>query len=74
MILDVILSSGLLMYIFSEGLPVFFPCFIKIYSKQFWIFDTEYDPSGNSDSSFYGRVDFLNLLFLYDYFILFHVL
>ena len=31
--------------------------------------DTEYDPSGNSNSSFNVRVVILNLLSLYDFFI-----
>ena len=30
--------------------------------------NTEYDPSGNSNSSFHVRADILNLLFLYDFF------
>ena len=33
--------------------------------------DTEYDPSGNSNSSFDVVVDILNLLFLYDFFYIF---
>ena len=40
----------------------------KIYSKESRIFDTEYDPSGNSTSSFHIGVDVLNLLFLYEFF------
>ena len=35
--------------------------------------DIEYDPSGNSNSSFHFRADILNLLFLYDFLIFFHV-
>ena len=33
--------------------------------------DTEYDPSGNSNSSFHVGADILNLLFLYDFFYIF---
>ena len=33
----------------------------------------EYDPSGNSNSSFYVEADILNLLFIYDFFIFFQV-
>ena len=35
--------------------------------------DVEYDPSGNSNSTFHVVADILNLLFLYDFFIFFHV-
>ena len=35
--------------------------------------DTEYDLSGNSNSSFYVGADILNLLLLHDFFIFFHV-
>ena len=35
--------------------------------------DTEYGPSGNSNSSFHVGADILNLLFLYDFFIFLHV-
>ena len=35
--------------------------------------DIEYDPSGNSNSLFYVGAEILNLLFLYDFFISFHV-
>ena len=41
----------------------------KIYSKQSLISD----PSGNSNSSFHVGVDIVNLLFLYDFFIFFHL-
>ena len=34
--------------------------------------DTEYNPPDNSNISFHVGVDFLNLLFLYDFFIFFH--
>ena len=34
---------------------------------------TEYDPSGNSNSSFHVGADILNLLFLYEPFMFFHV-
>ena len=35
--------------------------------------DTEYDPSGNSNSSFDVGIDILSLLFLYDFFVFFHI-
>ena len=35
--------------------------------------DTEYDPSGNSNSSFQGEANISNLIFLYDFFIWFSV-
>ena len=35
--------------------------------------DIEYDPSGSSNSSFHVGADILNLLFLYDFYIFFHV-
>ena len=35
--------------------------------------DTKYDPSDNANSSFHVGVDILNLLFLYGFFIFFHV-
>ena len=38
-----------------------------------WISDAEYDPSGNSNSSIHFGVDILHLLFLYDFFVFFHV-
>ena len=47
-----ILLSFLFVYIFNEGLTVFFPCFFNTYSKWSWISGKEYDPSGNSTSSF----------------------
>ena len=55
-ILNVILSSTLFTYIFTDGLSIFSPCFSKIYSKQSWISGTEYDPSGNSNLSFHVGV------------------
>ena len=33
----------------------------------------EFDPSGNSNTSLHVGADILNLLFLYDFFIFFHV-
>ena len=33
--------------------------------------DTEYDPSGNSKSSFHVGADILNLLFWYDFYYIF---
>ena len=53
-------------YIIIEGLLVTPSCFLKIYLKKPWISDTEYDPSGNSNSSFHAWADILNLLILYD--------
>ena len=47
--------------------------FLKVYSKSLLISNTEYDPSRNSSSSFDVGADILNLLFLYDSFIFFHV-
>ena len=35
--------------------------------------DVGCDPSGNSISSFHVRTDILHLLFLYDFFLFFHV-
>ena len=35
--------------------------------------DTEYDTSDNSNLLFHVGADILNLLFLYDFFIFFHV-
>ena len=49
------------------------PCFFNIYGKYSWISDIEYDPSDNSNSSFYVGAVILNLFFLYDCFISFHV-
>ena len=46
---------------------------LMIYSQMSWISDAEYEPSGNSNSSFHVEVDILKLLFLYDFFILLHV-
>ena len=37
------------------------------YSKESVIFNTEYDPSGSLNSSFYTGPDNLNLLILYDF-------
>ena len=34
-----------------------------------WTFNTEYEPLGNSHSSFHVRADILNSLFLYDIYI-----
>ena len=54
-------------------IPMFSPCFFKIYSKYSWIFDTEHDPSGNSNLSFHVGADNLNLLLLYKLFMFFYV-
>ena len=45
----------------------------NIYSKYSWIFDVEYDPSDNSNSSLYVGTGILNVLLIYDFFIFFHV-
>ena len=37
------------------------------------ISDIEFDPSGDSNSSYYVRADILNLLFLYSFFMFFDV-
>ena len=50
-----------------EGLAVFSPCFLGLYSQSFGISDTEYDPSDNSNSSFRVTAAILNILFLYDF-------
>ena len=60
-------------YILNGRLSVTVWCFLITYSKQSWIPDTEYDPSDNSNLFFYVEVHVLNLLFLYDFFIFFHV-
>ena len=44
-----------------------------MYSKKSGTSDTDYDSSGNSNSSFHVGPGILNLLFLYDFFIFFHV-
>ena len=59
-----ILFSILVMFMFIEGLTVFSQCFFNVYSKYSWTFDVEYDPSDNSNSSFHGEAEILNLLFL----------
>ena len=47
--------------------------FLYLYSKYCWISDTEYDPSGDSKSSFKVGADIVNLLLLYDFFVFFYV-
>ena len=44
-----------------------------LFNDKSWIFDTEYDPSGNPNVMFHSGADILDLLFLYDFFIFFHV-
>ena len=44
-----------------------------IYSKEFGISDTEYDPTSNSNLSFHADLGILNLLLLYDFLVFFHV-
>ena len=56
----------------TGGLQVNVFCFLIIYSKQSWISDAEYEPLGNSNSSFDAGVDILNLFFCMT-FIIFHV-
>ena len=51
------------MYFIIEELRVFSPCFFNIHSKQSWVYDTKYDTSGNSNSSFQVGIDILNLFF-----------
>ena len=67
------LFSVLFTYIFIEKLLATFLCFLRVFSKYCGIPDTEFDPSGNSNFSFHVGVGLLNLLFLYDFFIFFHV-
>ena len=50
-------------HVLIKGLSVLSPCFLR------YIQNSEYDPSGNSNSSFHVRADILNSLFLYDFFI-----
>ena len=65
-ILNLILFSISSTYIYTDGSSISSPCFFKIYSKKMysWIFD----PSGNSNSSYYVGADILNLLLLYSVF------
>ena len=66
LIMNVILFSILLIYIFTDGLSIFPPCFyLCSYSKWSWMPDTEYDPLGSSNLSFHVGTDILNLLLLY---------
>ena len=44
-----------------------------LFNDKSWICDTEYDPSGNPNVIFHFEADILDLLFLYDFFIIFHV-
>ena len=48
-------------------------CFLIMYSIQYCISDTEYDPSDKSNSSFQVGADILNLLLLYADLMFFHV-
>ena len=66
--LNVILFSILFMYILIEELSVFSSCFLRNIQNNL-----EYDPPGNSNTPFHVGADILNLLFLYDFFIFFHV-
>ena len=55
-------------YIYSFWIIIsHFLCSFMTYLKQFWISDTEYDPSGNSKLTFHVGADKLNLLFLYKF-------
>ena len=73
LISNVTLFSILFIYICTDGLSVFSPCFFKIYSKYSWIFDTDYNQSGKSKLSFHVGADIINLLLLYELFMLFQV-
>ena len=68
------LFSILFKYILINGLLVFPLCFFKIYSKESWIANPEYDPSFNSSLSFHVRDDILDLLLLCEVFMFFYVL
>ena len=70
-ILHVILFAVIFTYIIIEGLSVPVQCFFKICLKYSWISETEYDPSGDSNSSFYVGADILDLLCLHDFFFIF---
>ena len=48
--------------------------FFKIYSKESWIANVEYDPSFNSNLSFHVPGDILNSLLLCELFMFFYVL
>ena len=61
--MNVILFSCLFINIYTGGLRDSVSCFLLIYPKLSWISDTEYDPSGNSNLSFDGGAEILNLLF-----------
>ena len=62
------------MYIHIEGLSVFPSYFIKYIEKDLdYLRDTEYDPSADFKTSFHIGADIFNSLFLYDFFIFFHV-
>ena len=73
LILNAILFPILFKYILIEGLSIFSLYFFKIYLKLSWISDTEYDPSHNSNLSFYVGDDNLSLLLFYELFVCFHV-
>ena len=47
--------------------------FLNIYPKYSRISDIEYDPSGNSNSSFQGGADILDLLFCVTFLFFFHI-
>ena len=63
----VFLFSIWVTYILTGGLSVAFLCFLMMYSKWSWKFETEYDPLGNLSSLVHVGADILNLLFLYGY-------
>ena len=52
----------LLAHILIGGLLVFSSCVLIICSKQSWMYDTEYDPSGNSNLSVYVGTDVLEFI------------
>ena len=47
--------------------------FLIMYSKYSFISDTEYDPSGKSNSPFQVGADTLNLLLLHENLMFFHM-
>ena len=63
----------MLTYTFIGGLSLTVSCFLMIFSKWPWISDTEYNLSGNSNCSSHVGAYIWNLIFLYEFFILFHV-
>ena len=74
LILNLILFPILFTYIYTDGLSIFSPCFLKcIQNNLEYLSDTEYYPSGNSNLSFHIGADILDLLLLYELLLFFHV-